>query len=67
MAPIHPDLLDITFLSYSRYFHREHLFLKLPVLPINTWLPGDYRTKEEIKKTVEANETVGRIDLGVLR
>jgi len=42
------------------------LFLKLPVLPINTWLPGDYRTKEEIKKTVEANETVGRINLDVL-
>ena len=64
--PIHPELLDITFLSHSPYHDRAHLFLKLPVLPINTWLPGGYRTKEEIKKTVEANETVGRINLDVL-
>lgn len=66
MRAIHPELLDITFFSYSRYRERAHLFLKLAVLPINTWLPGDFRTKEEIKKTVEANQTVGRINLDVL-
>jgi hypothetical protein len=67
VKPIHPELLDITFFSHSRYHARAHLFLKLAVLPINTWLPGDYRTKDEIRKTVEANETVGRINLDVLR
>jgi hypothetical protein len=65
--PIHPDLLDITFLSHSRYHEREHLFLKLPVLPINTWLPGDYRTKEQVKRDVVANERLGRVDLDVMR
>jgi hypothetical protein len=64
--PIHPQLLDITFFSYSRYQERTHLFLKLVTLQVNTWLPGDFRTKEEIRKTVEANETVGRINLDVL-
>jgi hypothetical protein len=40
--------------------------MKMPVLQINTWLPGDFRSKEEIKKTVEANEVVGRVNLDVL-
>lgn len=67
VMPINPELLDITFFSHSRYHDSAHLFLKSAVLPINTWLPGDYRTKDEIRKTVEANETVGRINLDVLR
>ena len=66
VMPIHPELLDVTFLSYSPYHDRKHLFLKLPVLPINTWPPGNYRTKK-IKKTVETGQTVGRINLDVLR
>jgi hypothetical protein len=65
--PIHPMLLDITFMGQYTYRLRQTLFLKLPVLPINTWLPGDYRTKEEIKKTVQENKYEGRVELDVLR
>jgi len=53
-------------LGSSSYHRCETIFMKMPVLQINTWLPGDFRSKEEIKKTVEANEVVGRVNLDVL-
>jgi len=65
--PIYPTLLDITYLSHARYSHRDGVFLRLPVLPVNTWLPGDFRSKEEIRKTVENKDVVGRVELDVLR
>jgi len=66
VEPINVDLLDITHLGSSSYHRCETIFMKMPVLQINTWLPGDFRSKEEIKKTVEANEVVGRVNLDVL-
>jgi hypothetical protein len=60
-------LLDITFMGQYSYRQRQTLFLELPVLPINTWLPGDYRTKGEIKKTVQENKYEGQVELDVLR
>jgi hypothetical protein len=65
--PIHPLLLDITFMGHYAYRHRQTLFLNLPVLPISTWLPGDYRTKDEVKRSLQENKYEGRIDLDVLR
>jgi hypothetical protein len=50
--PIHPTLLDITFLSHAPYFLRDTIFLKLPVLAVNTWFPGDFRSKEEISRSM---------------
>jgi hypothetical protein len=67
VEPIYTDLLDITYFGHSSYHHCQTLYLKLPVLQINTWLPGDFRSKAEIKKTVDANEVVGRVNLDVLR
>jgi hypothetical protein len=64
--PIYPTLLDLTFLGHAKYSLRETIFLNLPVLPVNTWLPGDFRSKEEIRKTVKSNEVVGRVELGAL-
>ena len=36
------------------YRLRQTLFLNLPGLLMDTWLPGDYRTKEEINRTVQS-------------
>lgn len=66
VKPISFDLLDITHLGGSSYHRCETIFMKMPVLQINTWLPGDFRSKEDIMKTVETKETVGRVNLDVL-
>jgi hypothetical protein len=63
--PIHPQLLDITFMGQYDFFLHQTLFLKLPVLPVNTWLPGDFRTKDEIKKSLLDNKYEGRVELDV--
>lgn len=47
----HPALLDIT--HFSKFNYREicaPMFLKMPVLPIHSIFPGDYRSKEEIER-----------------
>jgi hypothetical protein len=49
VEPINVDLLDITHLGSSSYHRCETIFMKIPVLQINTWLPGDFRSKEEVK------------------
>jgi hypothetical protein len=48
---IKPDerLFDISFFSEYRYNDWKELSLKLPVLPIYTFLPGDYRSKREVR------------------
>jgi hypothetical protein len=66
VTPINYDLLDITHFGHSAFHHRETVYLKLPVLEINTWLPGDFRSKERVKRDVEANEVMGRVNLNVL-
>lgn len=45
-----PDerLCDISFFARFGYNEFRDVFLRLPVLPTYSWLPGDYRTKEEI-------------------
>lgn len=65
--PIHPTLLDINFMGQYSYNTREIIYLKLPVLPVVSWLPGDFRTKEGIAETVASGETVGRMNLDALR
>lgn len=58
-----PDkrLFDIT--HFSRYAYNEWLpvFLKLPVLPVHLYFPGDYRTKEEILRDRLRNEIDERL------
>lgn len=65
--PIHPLLLDISFMGQSRFHHREHVYLKMPVLPVVTWLPGDFRTRTEVAKGLAENTHMGQIQLDVLR
>lgn len=60
--PINFSLLDITPFGHSAFHHRETAFLKLPVVQISTWLPGDFRSKEQVARDVASNEVMGRVD-----
>ena len=53
-APPESRLFDIT--HFSKYRYNDHVVkaMKLPVLPTHMWFPGDYRTKEEIKKQAKS-------------
>jgi hypothetical protein len=34
--------------------------------PVVSWLPGDFRTKDELQKSMVSNEPVGRVMLDVM-
>jgi hypothetical protein len=52
-----PDkrLVDITHFAYYRYNDWKDLWLRIPFLPVNTWVPGDYRTLDQVRRDVERN------------
>jgi hypothetical protein len=66
VTPVNYDLLDITHFGHSAFHHREAVYLKLPVLEVNTWLPGDFSSTEQIKRDLEANEVLGQVNLDPL-
>jgi hypothetical protein len=47
-----PPLLDnfqeLQGFSHYAFRDRRNLYLRFPVLPVVSWLPGDFRTREEI-------------------
>jgi hypothetical protein len=47
-----PDdrLTDTTYFAEYRYKQERTLSLKLPVLPIYTFFPADYRSREQVLK-----------------
>ncbi len=53
-----PDdrLFEITHFARYEYCELAELGLDLPVLPVHTPFPGDYRTKEEINKQIQQNK-----------
>jgi len=53
------ELCDITHFGYASYRTWDTYFLKLPVFPVVSWFPGDFRTVDELKKTAEENEKIG--------
>jgi len=53
-----PDkrLTDITYFADDFTYNQERtIFLRLPVLPVYTFYPGDYRNREEVLKDGEQN------------
>lgn len=48
---IHPALTDISFFARMEYNCWRTVPLKLGVLPAYTWIPGDFRTREEIENS----------------
>jgi len=53
-----PDdrLVDLSFMAKYQYNDWKHLALRLPVLPVYTGVPGDYRDRETVRR--EAAETI---------
>ena len=48
--PSDPRLVDISFFSHYSYNDWVDLSLNIPILPTETWIPGDYRTKQEAQE-----------------
>ena len=56
-----PDsrLMDITFFSHYGYSEFAMINLAIQLLPIYTWLPGDFRNRAEVRKQLELAGRVG--------
>ena len=52
-----PDdrLYDITYFGRYGYDEKAYVSLKLPVLPVHTWFPGDYRNEKQVEDDVGRN------------
>ncbi len=61
--PVHKGLCDITHFGHSSINTWDVVFLKLPVFPVVSFFPGDFRTVDELKKTVEENRKLGSYHL----
>ena len=51
--PPDPRLFEITHFAMYDYYQEAEIALDLPLLPVHTPFPGDYRTKEEIRRQVQ--------------
>ena len=51
---------EITFFGKHSYNDWKHIPLKLPLLPVASWVPGDYRTKDELANDVARNRQWSR-------
>ena len=60
--PTDDRLVDLSFFARFRPDDFKDLFLRLPVLPVSTYFPGDYRTREEVE--VAAAESLARNPTG---
>ena len=58
LEPLDNELTDISFFAKYSYDYRRSFYLKLPVNPVHTWYPGDYRSKEEIRNNFEENTQI---------
>lgn len=54
-----PDnrLVDISVFAQYRYDEYVSIPLRLPVLPVTTYFPGDYRNREQVHRDAEANQS----------
>jgi len=52
-----PRLVDITFFAKYRYRDASDLFIALPVLPVYSPYPGDYRARETVLDTARRAQT----------
>ncbi|MCX5727109.1 MAG: hypothetical protein NT030_08125 [Candidatus Saganbacteria bacterium] len=53
--PPNKKMLDISFFARYSYNDWKHLSLRMPVLPVYTWIPADFRTREEVNKLIADN------------
>lgn len=55
-SEIDNKLVNITHFSYHEYDQEKSFEMKLPTLPTEINIPGDYRSSEEITKTIIENK-----------
>ncbi len=58
LEPLDNELADISFFAKYSYDDCTSLNLKLPVYPVHTWHPGDYRSKEQLRRNFEENTQI---------
>jgi hypothetical protein len=63
--PINATLYSLNHFSDRKFGARQIVYLKLPVFPVVSWLPGDFRTADQINKTVAENKKLGSVHLDV--
>lgn len=61
--PVHTDLCNIDHFGLETFNTWDVFFLKLPVLPVVSFFPGDFRTVDQIKETVAENRRLGSYHL----
>jgi len=63
--PLNEELCNLTHFCERPFNAWDVVFLKLPVFPVVSFFPGDFRTVDEIKRTVEENRKLGSYHLDV--
>ena len=58
LEPLDNELTDISFFAKYPYDDWTSLHLKLPVNPVHTLYPGDYRSKEQLRRNFEENTQI---------
>ncbi len=58
LEPLDKEFTDISFFAKYPYDDWTSLHLKLPVYPVHTWHPGDYRSKEQLRRNFEENTRI---------
>ena len=61
--PVRIGLANIDHFGLEKFNTWDVFYLKLPVLPVVSFFPGDFRTADEMKKTVEENRKLGSYHL----
>jgi hypothetical protein len=64
-VPVKHDLCELTHFHLSSINSWSIEYLKLPVLPVVSFFPGDFRTVDEIKSTMQTNEKLGSYHLNM--
>lgn len=62
--PVNAELCELTHLTQYNYRQWDVLFLKLPVFPVTTWFPGDFRTVADVLGDQAENRKLGSVFLG---
>jgi len=65
-VPVEEKICNLTYFNLYGINAWEVEYLKLPVLPVVSYFPGDFRTVDEIKKTLEENKRFGNDNLDVV-
>jgi hypothetical protein len=53
--PLEARLADISFFSRYSYNQWTDIALRLPVFPLYTGIPGDFRSRDEVLTDIDAN------------